>query len=233
VTSKDVSSSLQLSLLKQRSYLNVASTSAATTKQQANLDITEAAKSDDDAKAAAATSVATTNQQASLDLMEAAKSDGEAKAITATLAATTNQEPNLDLMEPAKSDGEAKAITATSVATTNQQANLHLLKAAKLADEAKAVAALNHSGVDVNCRLTVGYCFTPLILAIQLKNVKVTRVLLADPRVDVNATDTSGLTALHRARGNRLSAITLSQRTDIDWNPTHKAVEHHCFLNQG
>ncbi len=201
----------------------MASTSAATTKQQANLDIMETAKSDDDAKAAAATSVATTNQEANLDPMEAAKSDGEAKAITATLAATTNQQANLDLMEAAKSDGEAKAITATSVATTNQQANLDLLKAAKLDDEAKAVAALNHSGVDVNCRLTVGYCFTPLILAIQLKNVKVTRVLLADPRVDVNAADNSGLTALHRARGDRLSAIILSQRMDIDWNPTHKA----------
>ncbi len=82
MTSKDVSSSLQL--LKQRSYLTMSSTSAATTNQQANLDITEGAKSDEDAKGPAATSVATTNQQANLDLMEAAKLDGEAKAITTT-----------------------------------------------------------------------------------------------------------------------------------------------------
>ncbi|CAK9224455.1 unnamed protein product [Sphagnum troendelagicum] len=97
------------------------------------------------------------------------------------------------------------------------------MEAAKLDDEAKALAALNHSGVDVNCRENFGYRLTPLILAVNLTNVKVTRVLLADPRVDVNATDTLGLTALHRARGDCLSAIILSQRTDIDWNPTHKA----------
>ncbi len=218
MTSKDVSSSRQLSLLKQRSYLNMASTSAATTKQQVNLDITEAAKSDDDPKAAAATSVATTNQEANLDLMEAAKSDGEAKSITATLVATTNQEANLDLMEAAKSDGEAKAITSTSVATTNEQAESDLREAAKSDDEAKAVAALTQSGVDVNCRENFGYRLTPLMVAIQLMNLKVARVLLADPRVDVNATDTSGRTVLHRATGKRLSAIILSQRADIDWN---------------
>jgi len=189
VTSKDVSSSLQLSLLKQRSYLNTASTSAATTKQQANLDITDAAKSDDDAKAAAATSVATTNQEANLDLIEAAKSDGQAKAITATWVAITNEQADSDLREAAKSD-----------------------------DEAKAVAALTQSGVDVNCRGHPGYRFTPLILAIHFNSMKVARVLLADPRVDVNATDTSGRTGLHRATGHRLSAIILSQRTDIDWN---------------
>ncbi len=189
MTSKDVSSSLQLSLLKQRSYLNTASTSAATTKQQANLDITDATKSDDDAKAAAATSVATTNQEANLDLIEAAKSDGEAKAITATSVAITNEQADSDLREAAKSD-----------------------------DEAKAVAALTQSGVDVNCRGHPGYRFTPLILAIHFNSMKVARVLLADPRVDVNATDTSGRTGLHRATGHRLSAIILSQRIDIDWN---------------
>jgi hypothetical protein len=159
----------------------MSSTSAATTKQEANLDITKAAKSDDDPKAPAATSVATTNQQANLDLIEAAKSDGEAKAITTTWVATTNQEANLDLLEAAKSD-----------------------------DEATTVAALTQSGVDVNCRENSGYRLTPLMLAIQLMNLKVARVLLADPRVDVNATDTSGLTALHRATGKRLRAIILS-----------------------
>jgi ankyrin repeat protein len=200
----------------------MASTSAATTKQQANLDITEAAKSDDDAKAAAATSVATTNQEANLDLMEAAKSDGEAKAITATLVATTNQEANLDLMEAAKSDGEAKPITATSVATTNEQADSDLREAAKSDNEAKAVAALTQSGVDVNCRENSGYFLTPLMLAIQLMNLKVARVLLADPRVDVNATDTAGRTALHRSRQELLTAIIDCRRTDIDWNVVDK-----------
>jgi hypothetical protein len=60
------------------------------------------------------------------------------------------------------------------------------------------------------------------MVAIQLMNLKVARVLLADPRVDVNATDTSGLTALHQATGKRLSAIILSQRTDIDWKVVDK-----------
>jgi len=122
----------------------MASISAATTKQQANLDITEAAKSDDDAKAAGATSVATTNQEANLDLMKAAKSDGEAKAITATSVATTNEQVDSDLREAAKSD-----------------------------DEAKAVAALTQSGMDVNCRENFGYRLTPLMVAIQLMNLKV------------------------------------------------------------
>jgi len=190
VASKDVSSSLQLSLLKQRSYLNTASTSAATTTQQANLDITEAAKSDDDAKAAAATSVATTKQEA-----------------------------NLDLMEATKSDGEAKAITESSVATTNDQADSDLREAAKTDDEAKAVAALTQSGVDVNCRGDPGYRFTPLILAILFKSVKVARVLLADPRVNVNAADATGRTTVHHSPPN---ALILSQRTDIDWNVADK-----------
>jgi ankyrin repeat protein len=171
----------------------MSSTSAATTKQQASLDITEAARSDDDAKAAAATSVARTNQQANLDLIEAAKSDGEAKAITTTWVARRSQQANLDLLEAAKSD-----------------------------DEAKAVAALTQSGVDVNCRQNFGYRFTPLIEAIQLRNDKVARVLLADPRVDVNAADAKGQTALHRSRNEGQIAIILSQRTDIDWNVVDK-----------
>jgi ankyrin repeat protein len=133
-----------------------------------------------------------------------------------TSEATTNHQANLDLIETAKSDGKAKAITATPVATTNEQANLDLLEAAKSDDEAKAVAALTQSGVNVNCREDREKEFTPLIRAITSKNLKVARVLLADPRVDVNATNTSGLTALHRATGRRLSAIILSQRKDID-----------------
>jgi ankyrin repeat protein len=122
----------------------------------------------------------------------------------------------LDLIETAKSDGKAKAITATPVATTNEQANLDLLEAAKSDDEAKAVAALTQSGVDVNCRAHMHPNYTPLLRAIFTNSLKVARVLLAEPRVDVNAPDTSGLTALHRATGRRLSAIILSQRTDID-----------------
>jgi ankyrin repeat protein len=138
--------------------------------------------------------------------------------MSSTSAATTKQQANLDITEAAKSDDDAKAAAATSVATTNEQADSDLREAAKSDDEAKAVAALTQSGVDVNCRENFGYRLTPLMVAIQLMNLKVARVLLADPRVDVNATDTSGRTALHRATGKRLSAIILSQRTDIDWN---------------
>jgi ankyrin repeat protein len=202
----------------------MASTSAATTtKQQANTDLMDATKSDDEAQFIAATSVLTTKQQPTLDLVEATKSDEEAKAAAATSEATINHQANLDLIDTAKSDGEAKATTATSVATTKQQANFDLLEAAKSDDEAKAVAALTQSGVDVNCRENFGDRLTPLIRAVNSDSVKVARVLLADPRVDVNAADTSGLTALHEATGGILSTIILSQRTDIDWNPTHKA----------
>jgi hypothetical protein len=212
----------------------MASTSAATTpKQQTNTDLVNATKSDDEDQFIAATSVLTTKQQPILDLVEATKSDEEAKAAAATSEATTKQQENLDLMQAAKSDGEAKAITATPVATTNEQANLDLLEAAKSDDEAKAVAALTQSGLDVNCRADTQPKFTPLILASLRDSVKVARVLLADPRVDVNATLNSGLTALHLDRARFVSAIILSERTDIDWNPTHKGGGHRCFLIQG
>ncbi|KAH9560935.1 hypothetical protein CY35_06G135200 [Sphagnum magellanicum] len=166
----------------------------------------------------AATSVVTTKQQQIFDLLEATKSDEEANADAATSLATANQQANLDLMEAAKSDGEAKAITATPVATTNEQANLDLRQAAKSDDEAQAVAALTQSGVDVNCRGNHRYRFTPLIVAIHSNSVKVARVLLKDLRVDVNASDYAGLTALHRSRRELLTAIIDSQRTDINWN---------------
>ncbi|CAK9878935.1 unnamed protein product [Sphagnum jensenii] len=196
----------------------MSSTSAATTKQQANLDITEAAKSDDDAKVMAATSVLTTKHHLIFELVEATKSDEEPKAAAATSEATTNHQVNLDLMEAAKSDGDAKAFTSTSVTIPNHPANLDLLNAAYSDDEAKAVAALTQSGVDVNCRYNLWYRFTPLIQAIHSDSVKVARVLLADPRVDVNAADTLGLTALHRSRKELLTTIIDSQRTDINWN---------------
>ncbi len=202
----------------------MASTSAATTtKQQANTDLMEPTKSDDEAQVIAATSVVTTKQQPIFHLVEATKSDEEAKAAAATSVATTNHQANLDLMEAAKSDGEAKAITATPVATTNEQANLDLRQAAKSDDEAKAVAALTQSGVDVNCRGNPRYRFTPLMLAIQTNSLKVARVLLADLRVDVNATNAMGFTALHISREKCQTAIILSQRTDIDWNVVDKA----------
>ncbi|KAH9560934.1 hypothetical protein CY35_06G135100 [Sphagnum magellanicum] len=179
----------------------MASASAATTtKQQANTYLMEPTTSDDEVMAA--TSAVTTKQQPIFDLVEATKSYEEAKAAAATSEATTNHQANLDLMDAAKSDGEAKAITTTSVATTNEQANLDLLEAAKSDDEAKAVAALTQ--------------------AIQADSLKVARVLLADPRVDVNAADTLGLTALHRSRNELLTAIIDSQRTDIDWNVVDK-----------
>ncbi|CAK9275421.1 unnamed protein product [Sphagnum jensenii] len=194
------------------------SSTATTTKQQANTYLIEPTTSDDEAHVVVATSVVTTNQHPSFDLMDATKSDDEAKTDVATSVATKKQQATVDLLEAAKSDGQATAITATSVATTKQQATLDLLEAAKSDDEAKAVAALTQSGVDVNCRENFGGRFTPLIRAIQSESVKVARVLLADPRVEVNAADTWGLTALHRSRRELLTAIIDSQRTDINWN---------------
>ncbi|KAH9560922.1 hypothetical protein CY35_06G133900 [Sphagnum magellanicum] len=202
----------------------MASASAATTtKQQANTYLMEPTTSDDETQVMAATSVVTTKQQPIFDLVEATNSDEGAKAAAATSEATTNHQANLDLMDAAKSEGEAKAITTTSVARTNEQANLDLLEAAKSDDEAKAVAALTQSGVDVNCRAHMHPNYTPLLRAIFTNSLKVARVLLAEPRVDVNAPDTRGRTALHIASAGALSAIILSQRTDIDWNPTHNA----------
>ncbi len=184
----------------------MASTSAATTiKQQANTCLMEPTRSDDKAQVVAATSVVTTKQEPIFDL-----------------EATANHQANLDRIEEAKSDGEAKAITATPVATTNEQANFDLREAAKSDDEARAVAALTQSRMDVNCRGNPRYRYTPLILATQTNSVKVARVLLADSRVDVNATDTSGLTAVHHSRPSALIAINLSQRTDINWNVVDK-----------
>jgi ankyrin repeat protein len=201
----------------------MASTSpATTTKQQANTYLMEPTTSDDEAQVIAATSLVTTKQQPIFDLVQATKSDEEAKAAAATSEATTNHQANLDLIEAAKSDGKAKAITATPVATRNEQANLDLIEAAKSDDEAKAVAALTQSGVDVNCRENFGYHSTPPMLAIQSTNLKVARVLLADPGVEVNAADPTGLTALHLSRNKLLAAIILSQRTDIDWNVVDK-----------
>ncbi len=178
----------------------------------------ERTTSDDESQAMAATSVVTTKQQPIFDLVEATKSDEDANGDAATSVATTNQQANLDLMEAAKSDGELKPITATPLATTNEQANMDLREAAKSDDEAKAVAALTQSGVDVNCRGHPRDGLTPLMLATKKSRVKVTRVLLADPRVDVNATDAMGQSAVHHSRANALIALIFSQRTEIDWN---------------
>jgi ankyrin repeat protein len=138
--------------------------------------------------------------------------------MASTSAATTEQQSNLHVTDAAKSDDDAKTPAATSVATTNQRANLDVMEAAKSDDEAKAVAALTQSGMDVNCRENFGRRFTPLIRAIQEDSVKVARVLLADPRVDVNAADTLGQTALHRSWKELLTAIIDFQRKDINWN---------------
>ncbi len=181
----------------------------------------EPTASDDETQVMAATSVMTTKQQPIFDLVEATKSDEAAKPAP-TSVATTNHQPNLDLIEAAKSDARAKAIAATRVATPYQQANFDLLEAAISDDEAKAVAALTQSGVDVNCRGHPLYRYTPLILAMQSNSVNVARVLLADPRVDVNATDATGQSPVHRSRPNALIALILSQRTDIDWNVVDK-----------
>jgi ankyrin repeat protein len=172
--------------------------------------------------------------------MEPTPSDDETQVMAATSIVTTKPPPIFYLVEATKSDEEAKAPAATRriwislkdrnrmakrspLLQLNRQANLDLLEAANSDDEAQAVAALTQSGVDVNCRENFGFKFPPLIRAIFSKNLKVAQVLLADPRVDVNATDTKGITALHRGRDASQSAIILSQRTDIDWNPSHKA----------
>ncbi len=171
--------------------------------------------------------------------MEPTPSDDETQVMAATSVVTTKPPPIFYLVEATKSDEEAKAAATSRIwislndrnrmakrrplLQVNRQANLDLLEAANSDDEAKYVAALTQSGVDVNCRENFGFKFTPLIRAIFSTNLNVARVLLADPRVDVNATDTKGITALHRGRDGSQSAIILSQSTDIDWNPTHKA----------
>ncbi|CAM6022859.1 unnamed protein product [Sphagnum balticum] len=160
----------------------------------------------------------TTKQQANTYLIEPTTSDDEAHVVVATSVVTTNQHPSFDLMEATKSADEAKTDVATSIATKKQQATVDLLEAAKSDDEEKAVAALTQSGVDVNCHENFGGRFTPLIRAIQSERVKVARVLLVDPRDKVNAADTWGLTALHRSRRELLTAIIDSRRTDINWN---------------
>ncbi|CAM6008632.1 unnamed protein product [Sphagnum balticum] len=109
---------------------------------------------------------------------------------------------------------------------TNQKANSDLLEAVKAGDESKVVAALAQPGVDVNCRDDEGYyrC-TPLLLACnpgdRILNTSVVRLLLQDKRVNVDARDIQGQTALHLwPAENPLEEILLSKRTDIDWNAT-------------
>jgi ankyrin repeat protein len=107
---------------------------------------------------------------------------------------------------------------------TNQKANSDLLEAVKAGDESKVVAALAQPGVDVNCCDDEGYyrC-TPLLLACnpgdRILNTSVVRLLLQDKRVNVDARDIQGQTALHSwPAENPLEEILLSKRTDIDWN---------------
>jgi ankyrin repeat protein len=110
-----------------------------------------------------------------------------------------------------------------SLAATNQKANSDLQEAVKAGDESKVVAALAQPGVDVNCCDEGFYGYTPLLLACnpgdRILNTSVVRLLLQDSRVNVDARDIQGQTALHSWRGeNPLEEILLSKRTDIDWN---------------
>jgi ankyrin repeat protein len=111
-----------------------------------------------------------------------------------------------------------------SLAATNQKANSDLLEAAKAGDESKVVAALAQPGVDVNCCDEGYYRRTPLLLACTPEdgeiNSSVVRLLLKDKRVNVNARDIQGQTALHTCgdKGQLLEEMLLSERTDIDWN---------------
>ncbi|CAK9269519.1 unnamed protein product [Sphagnum jensenii] len=109
-----------------------------------------------------------------------------------------------------------------SLAATNQKANSDLLEAAEAGDELKVVAALAQPGVDVNCCDERCYRRTPLLRAClggDYKEVAVRR-LLEDSRVNVNACDQRGQTALHLCylQEELLEEILLFKRTDIDWN---------------
>ncbi|KAH9573151.1 hypothetical protein CY35_02G190300 [Sphagnum magellanicum] len=119
-------------------------------------------------------------------------------------------------------------MAAASPAATNQNANSDLLEAVRCGDESKVAAALAQQDVDVNC-LDEGYCrHTPLLLACNPKagkaNRSVVHVLLADSKVDVNAHDIQGQTALHSCQDDEelLEEILLSERTEIDWNAADK-----------
>jgi ankyrin repeat protein len=111
-----------------------------------------------------------------------------------------------------------------SLAATNQKANSDLLEAAEAGDELKVAAALDQPDVDVNCCEEGYYRRTPLLLACDLRHretqLSVVRLLLKDGRVNVNARDIQGQTALHRFTGGQslVEEILLSERTDIDWN---------------
>jgi ankyrin repeat protein len=110
-----------------------------------------------------------------------------------------------------------------SLAATNQKANSDLQEAVKAGDESKVVAALAQPGVDVNCCDEEFYGYTPLLLACnpgdRILNRSVVRLLLQDSRVNVDARDIQGQTALHSWRAeNPLEEILLSKRTDIDLN---------------
>ncbi|CAK9218976.1 unnamed protein product [Sphagnum troendelagicum] len=111
-----------------------------------------------------------------------------------------------------------------SLAATNQKANSDLLEAVKAGDESKVVAALAEPLVDVNCCDEEPYRFTPLHLACnpgkRKLNRSVVRLLLQDSRVNLNARDTEGQTALHSWPTDNiaLEEMLLSKRPDIDWN---------------
>ncbi|CAK9269516.1 unnamed protein product [Sphagnum jensenii] len=109
------------------------------------------------------------------------------------------------------------------LAATNQKANSDLLRAARAGDELNVAAALAQPGVNVNCCDKGYYRRTPLLLACNpvdgKTNPSVVRLLLEDSRVNVNAGDIQGKTALHTCGDQvELLEILLSKRTDIDWN---------------
>jgi ankyrin repeat protein len=110
-----------------------------------------------------------------------------------------------------------------SLAATNEKANSDLLEATKAHDKEKVAAALAQPDVDVNCREEGEYRRTPLLLAIAGNpetGRSVVRLLLEDSRVNVNARDRQGQTALHTCinEEEHLEEILLSNRTDIHWN---------------
>ncbi|KAH8972271.1 hypothetical protein BDL97_02G186300 [Sphagnum fallax] len=98
--------------------------------------------------------------------------------------------------------------------------SLVLIEAVKSGDAAKAREALAQPDVDVNCFEDTLDHLPPLLWAFRSKNSSVVQVLLADPRVDVNAANILGQRALHTHWDECVNEMLHSKRQDIDWNVT-------------
>jgi ankyrin repeat protein len=110
-----------------------------------------------------------------------------------------------------------------------QQASLDLIAAVKSGSEEKVQEALASPSVDVNYH-EEGTGSTPLHYAVHhgTNAASLTRLLLSDARIDVNATDKHGRTPLHHSSrgGNDSSAadglkeilLSAGRRRNVNWN---------------